>query len=309
MVDSGEFLYRQVSRCDWSSIFDDMYGKKESHPFTATTTNDLNTGVFEFRMADIDEDTIPRTGLSTEDNDISDEVQDFRFLSSISKDDAKIPKRGEKDFEPHSTDLQANVLSSARQAMHDALSYPRIHQSRKANYAIYHPETNMAYVDAPKSTLFKTTGFSHPKTDPLNATKPNSNRIWLLPEEILYLIERGTVDCHWPSTDSSPGLPMSLQGAHAVFLGLAAQHNDALTYERYSVYAYLRRAGYTVQRAATWSSPPQSFSSNCFAPRRTWGALGLSWPSLFSTSNSDLLASSHRYRSYRKLPTSLHCYL
>ena len=59
----------------------------------------------------------------------------------------------------------------------------------------------MAYVDAPKSTLFKTTGSTHPKTDPLNDVAPNQNRLWLLPEEALYLIERGTLDVEYVPTD------------------------------------------------------------------------------------------------------------
>jgi hypothetical protein len=35
-------------------------------------------------MADADEDVIPRTGLSADDIDLSDETQDFRFLAALS---------------------------------------------------------------------------------------------------------------------------------------------------------------------------------------------------------------------------------
>lgn len=35
-------------------------------------------------MADADEDVIPRTGPSTDDIDLSDETQDFRFLAALS---------------------------------------------------------------------------------------------------------------------------------------------------------------------------------------------------------------------------------
>lgn len=35
-------------------------------------------------MADVDEDAIPRAGQGSEDVDLSDETQDFRFLTSIS---------------------------------------------------------------------------------------------------------------------------------------------------------------------------------------------------------------------------------
>ncbi|GAM90084.1 hypothetical protein ANO11243_081240 [Dothideomycetidae sp. 11243] len=267
-------------------------------------------------MADADEDAMPRTGAVAEDTDISDEVQDFRFLSSISRDDAKIPKRGEKDFEPHATDLQANTLDASRQAMHDALSFVRAHQSRKSNLAVYHPDSHRAYVDAPKSTLFKTIGTALSRhLDPLHESAPNPNRLWLLPEEVLYLIERGTVDCRWPAldaSDTSPGLPMSVQGAHAVFLGLAEKHADGLTYERYSVYSYLKRAGYVVQRAPTWNGPIEGVNEATLPPRiGTWAALGLAhqrwrdwlWSSAGDEASGPLAAG--RFRSYPDIYRSL----
>ena len=36
-------------------------------------------------MADADEDEIPRPGLSGEETDLTEETQDFRFLSTISR--------------------------------------------------------------------------------------------------------------------------------------------------------------------------------------------------------------------------------
>ena len=112
-----------------------------------------------------------------------------------SGDDAKIPKRGEKDFEPHHTNLQANILEQSRAAMHTALSFQRAHAPKRYNLAHYHPETNMVYTVDPKGPLFKSMGkvFS-PKDDPLGVRDSHSNRLWLLPEEILYLLERGTID-------------------------------------------------------------------------------------------------------------------
>ncbi|KAI5298540.1 tRNA-splicing endonuclease subunit sen54, partial [Ascosphaera atra] len=97
------------------------------------------------------------------------------------------------------------------------------------------------------------------------------NRIWLLPEEALYLIERGSLDVRWPASDpvsvtvtmpdgrqqtiigsveaddGSGGVPMSLQAAYAMLLGRAG-----LNKERYTVYTGLRRGGYTVMRAGSW---------------------------------------------------------
>ncbi|PGH17097.1 hypothetical protein AJ80_04970 [Polytolypa hystricis UAMH7299] len=82
------------------------------------------------------------------------------------------------------------------------------------------------------------------------------NRIWLLPEEALYLLERGSLDIRWPSSagadnglepdprDAEDGVPMSLQAAYACFIG-----RGALALERYTVYVGLKRGGYVVVRA------------------------------------------------------------
>ena len=90
-------------------------------------------------------------------------------------------------------------------------------------------------------------------------------RLWLLPEETLYLLERGSLDVRWPSGmgqagadetvqaqeeyDGAQGIPMSLQGAYAAFLGMGP---SPPTLEQYLVYSGLKRAGYIVFRAETW---------------------------------------------------------
>lgn len=188
-----------------------------------------------------------------------------------------LPKRGEKDFEPNPTLFQADILSASRQAMHNALSYPRLHHPKTQVIGIYSPDgpvpprsaqkldtiteesepskpagTEMGvhpdscvYVPTPKGQYFKSIGQAD-----------RWNRIWLLPEEALYLLERGTLDIRWPcsevgcadeeGTDDS-GIPMSLQAAYAAFMG-----RSGLTSERYSVYTGLRRLGYTIIRAPGW---------------------------------------------------------
>jgi tRNA-splicing endonuclease subunit Sen54 len=75
-------------------------------------------------------------------------------------------------------------------------------------------------------------------------------RLWLLPEEALWLIERGSLEIRWPPDEGQAedgGIPMSLQGAYSAFIGMEKQ--NGLTLEQYSVYQYLKRAGYTVLRA------------------------------------------------------------
>jgi tRNA-splicing endonuclease subunit Sen54 len=173
--------------------------------------------------------------------------------------------------------------------MHTALSFQRVHQPKKHVLAIYHSETNMAYTEDPRGPLFKTMGKVWPgKEDPLGPRAAGDNRVWLLPEEAIYLLERGTIDIRWPvdqDDEDDLGLPMSVQGAYAAFLGLQGDGEGALTFERYSVYAGLKRSGYTVHRAPSWGGPGDDPGDECAPPMQgtSWG-FGLlkdKWQSMF----------------------------
>jgi tRNA-splicing endonuclease subunit Sen54 len=115
---------------------------------------------------------------------------------------------------------------------------------------MYEPESNMAVVDKVKSQHFQTIGASRGGTE------------WLLPEEALFLIERGTLDCRWPVKreegdetvyKTQDGAPMSLQAAYAAFIGFEGGVGGKLTLEMYNVYAGLKRSGYVVFRTGTWN--------------------------------------------------------
>ena len=186
-------------------------------------------------MADATEDTIQNP---QDDVDPTDEVVDFRFLAS-----QKLPSRGTKDFEPHGTKLQQSTLETSRQAMHDVLSHTRTHAPNTASLAIWDPDSNGAWVVKPSGKWTSTVGQS--KLCPGKGT-----RLWLLPEEVIWLIDRGTLDLRWPASpeeEEDDGLPMSLQAAYAVFINLEAPYK--LSLEMYNVYAHLKRAGYIVLRA------------------------------------------------------------
>ncbi|KAJ5239096.1 hypothetical protein N7468_003715 [Penicillium chermesinum] len=208
------------------------------------------------------------------ETDLSDETQDFRLLERLSlltdTSSSSLPKRGEKDFEPNPTVYQADILAASRQAMHNALSHPRMHPPKTHALGFYAPDgpkpppgveldhrghgvsSNCCVcVPNPKGVVFKTIGQGD-----------RWNRIWLLPEEALYLLERGSLDIRWPSSadehvaggsdlESDLSIPMSLQAAYACFLG-----QSGLTLERYSVYSSLRRLGYAVVRASGWDDSP-----------------------------------------------------
>ena len=201
--------------------------------------------------------------------------------------------------------------------MHNALSFQRTHQPKGYTTATYHPESNTAYAMNPKGPLFAKMGqVLSSKDDPLGDDKLRGNRLWLLPEEVLYLIERGTLDVRWPpdrdDDDNDECLPMSLQGAYAMFIGDEESHAGALTFERYSVYSGLKRMGYIVQRAPSWDGPGPPPGPECYAPlpQQTWqpGLFNMTywWRTLFAgpTKNisdeqsSDRLVHPGLYRSY-----------
>ncbi|KAK4998494.1 tRNA-splicing endonuclease subunit sen54 [Elasticomyces elasticus] len=265
-------------------------------------------------MADVDEDIIPPSMPGADDIDLSDETQDFRFLANLSISDpsaAKIPKRGEKDFEPHATALQSSTLDASRQAMHSALSVSRTHNPKAHLYGTYHPGTNMAYVDNPKGVHFRTMGQSiPPKDDPLGIDAKNISRLWLLPEEVLYLLERGTLDVRWPADahDGTEvlGLPMSLQGAYAALLGTEGERANALTFERWIVYSGLKRSGYTVVHAPSWDGPGEPPGDDSLPPLQTRGIFLDLWMKAFAWNSTRSearqkagpLVPPKKYRSY-----------
>ncbi|PCH07166.1 tRNA-splicing endonuclease, subunit Sen54 [Penicillium occitanis (nom. inval.)] len=240
-------------------------------------------------MADLDEDVIhhPPSGDSAPqaEIDLSDEMQDFRFLNSLSLVDssqATLPRRGEKDFEPNPTMLQSDILAASRHAMYTAISHPRLHAEKSRCIGIYAPEGPTPLpTEANNQEDVQANGEGKPATkriikDPMAGISPDAcvcvpqprgpffktmgradrwNRVWLLPEEAIYLVERGSLYLKWPATITEPvqvddedmDVPMSLEAAYACMMGHAG-----LTLDRYVVYSGLKRNGYTVVRAPSW---------------------------------------------------------
>lgn len=188
-----------------------------------------------------------------------------------------IPKRGEKDFEPASVDryidLQQSLLETSRAALFSAISSGvRAHTSKSPNRAIWDPLRERAY-------MVPVADPSLPPSLPINREilRNNENasagavhgihfltmgtynherkRLELMPEEALYLIERGSIEC-WTS-EHHPTVPMSVQHAWAIMITAAE-----LTSERYQVYAFLRRLGYTVVRSKASPSPMNENTSD-----------------------------------------------
>ncbi|KAJ4296430.1 tRNA-splicing endonuclease subunit sen54 [Kalmusia sp. IMI 367209] len=207
-------------------------------------------------MADEDEDLSHLRAPSPADADDPEEQTldygaAFAKIANSSDGTLSLPKRGEKDFESHSTSLQLSKLDASRLAMHNVLSWQRTHTQKNHIPAMYDSASNMAYVNKPKTSMFLTMGRS------------KGGKEWLLPEEALFLIERGSVDCRWPVKEGElgeeedvgkmeVGAPMSLQGAYAAFLGYEEGVGGKLTMEMYTVYSGLKRSGYVVFRHGSW---------------------------------------------------------
>ncbi|MCO5565399.1 hypothetical protein L7F22_019072 [Adiantum nelumboides] len=207
---------------------------------------------------------------------------------SINQNTQFIPKRGDKDFEPTGFTGQKNALENSRKAMFDVISSQRIINSKSISIASWHPELGRAIVHLLRGQTFASMGVSRrvavledgqfedlariyqkegkPIAPVAGATKEGKfwpkmqSRLELLPEEALYLIERGSLECRIYHNSNKSGIvedmrdyddieenpnwvPMSLEQAFATILGV-----DGLTRPHYQLYAYLKRLGYIVQR-------------------------------------------------------------
>lgn len=225
-------------------------------------------------MADQDEDTIynPIFNPSDPDLDPAEETPDFRFLSlsppgpsSPSLTSAQtLPRRGSKDFEHDGTASQMSVLESSRSAMHHALSHSRFHTPKGHLIGIYHPQTGMTNVPQPKGQYLRTMG-----------RVSVHGEIMLLPEEALYLVERGSLDLRWggegDGIEEGESWPLSVQAAYALLLG----GGWGFTLDCFTVYTGLRRCGYIVQRAPMWDPEGEQEISTPVANVRSGHGLGV----------------------------------
>ncbi|KAJ3502428.1 hypothetical protein NMY22_g18586 [Coprinellus aureogranulatus] len=164
-----------------------------------------------------------------------------------------IPKRGEKEFEPRAggSGLQAHILDRSRAAMFETLKATRTTSSKVISYGIWHPTLARTEVTVMKGIHFSSMGHSAPRVAAdEHGVEKLQKRLELLPEEAIYLIERGSMFC-WKGSDlrieGTEGIPMTVQQAYSEMIG-----TEDLDMEKFQVYAYLKRLGYVVTR----SHPP-----------------------------------------------------
>ena len=111
--------------------------------------------------------------------------------------------------------------------------------SKVVSYASWHPDLGRIHVTMTRGIHFSNMGHSAPRPVEDNGVQKLQKRLELLPEEAIYLIERGSLFC-WKKIDLDvgqvPGLndvngsPMSVQQAYTEMIG-----REGLTLEKFQV--------------------------------------------------------------------------
>ncbi|KAG4306220.1 hypothetical protein PORY_000208 [Pneumocystis oryctolagi] len=237
--------------------------------------------------------TISLFKIMSSDSDIEDEIQDYSSLRIYKKNTSfsLFPKRGEKDYEPDGTSKQDEMLKRSIDSMFDVISKDRCISKKVYSKAIWISNVRLAKVERMRGTQFKSLG------------KCVNNVTWLLPEEVIYLVERGSLECWWEN-----GIPMSLQAVYSVCL------EECGGVERYQVYSYLKRLGYYVFRPVKVENETSVVSSTVYNSKNISPFFGwmkslmkfvYSVFERYSTNNWNTLVKRLYYYSYDQIYKSL----
>ncbi|CDZ97668.1 Predicted tRNA-splicing endonuclease subunit [Phaffia rhodozyma] len=248
--------------------------------------------------SEMDPSALPAKTSKPADGQVDDEEEDeeaagedrgldYRLLSKINKkNEIFIPKRGEKDFEPLElgVNVQERALRESRGAMFAALRGVR----GGTNKTISHAHLSLPTASDPKplpytilirGNHFNTIGHTYrPPKVPGSEMKPPARTV-LLPEEALYLLERGSLfiwrgdipsDAEERAKERDLAKGNGIGLVEEVFTELGARRmtvqegwalwGQDVTEGRYNVYASLKRLGYVVHRA------PQHMPSHLLPP-------------------------------------------
>lgn len=273
----------------------------------------------------------PEQTLEAAEEDLEDEAQDFRHFSTIQRKQvsSQAIRKGEKDYENYGIQSQATALETSRNAMQDVLGYTRLHNPGKDHLrGWFFPdrwaaagEEGEAYlaerarlgeeVDAKQAKIAREKAAERKETHVrdrvvcarLNhhtlgrAVKgqgtlvPGWDQVWLLPEEALFLIERGTMDLWYPTASMAEifpvrseddddggealaqrlkeleeleredeyalGCPLSLQAAYALLVGNEGERGKT-PLRNLQVFSNLNRAGFHVLRVPPLDCIPRA---------------------------------------------------
>ncbi|KAF4585636.1 tRNA splicing endonuclease subunit [Ophiocordyceps camponoti-floridani] len=236
-------------------------------------------------------------GGAPEDEGPEDGLPDYQLFGSMSgkkkknKLSSQSIRKGEKDFESHGTRSQEDALEASRKALEDVLSHTRIHRPETWVRGWYFPDWwsqqesddgrdpwlrhRVVVVEHERGSWMKDIGRTATGSD---KQLPGIGRLWLLPEEALYLVERGTLDLWWPDLSLGEllpagkrpeperiaidnydvGLPLSLEAAYALLIGYGSE-KGMTSLAKYQVFTHLKRAGYHVLRAPPEAPPVTAY--------------------------------------------------
>ncbi|ORX49140.1 hypothetical protein DM01DRAFT_1409604 [Hesseltinella vesiculosa] len=166
------------------------------------------------------------------EDDLLDEVADY---STLLKSKGGVFKRGNKAFAPDDTDQQASALTSARQAFYELIGEKRPLTGSHCS-GILNREDGSTLVTVPKGNHLKVMGHSV------------HGKLYLHLEEAAWLIDRQAMDVR--TSDNA-------HGTFADYCALMFSSSDGwISYEKYQVFAFLKRLGYIVRRAPSHSLQP-----------------------------------------------------
>ncbi|KAK3315084.1 tRNA-splicing endonuclease subunit sen54-like protein [Apodospora peruviana] len=314
----------------------------------ATVGNGQDTDRAATPAATADQDLI-----ETADDVLEEEPLDFRLFRKNTHISAQTIRKGEKDFESHGTRAQQSALDQSRQAMKDVLSYTRVHTPQNWVRGWYFPEWWADYHEEesenPDSEEKKPAVHVRDRVVILEGSsvasmnlgravtgqpkdRPGRGKDWLLPEEALYLVERGSLDLWWPTkgmdeifpvtggaTDKEEaavtqeekdkgeedeyamGFPLSVQAAYSLLVGDDDRERGKVSLRKFQVFSNLKRAGYNVLRAPP---TPAVYVQPSAPPSEPLGLLQWLFSSLFSRKENKKqlpygpLVQPGLYRSY-----------
>ncbi|GMM51009.1 tRNA splicing endonuclease subunit [Starmerella bacillaris] len=151
------------------------------------------------------------------ESDSDDGGQDWTLLG------ANVLKRGEKDHAPDGTVIQQTQLQKSREVMYTALSEPVVISEKNLVEADWDSVRNIGRVRKQKGTFFMTMGWSE------------HENVYLYPEEVIYLCQRGSMRCYLNNE------PLSVEGVMSICLKYVST-------EWYDVYSNFKKLGFIVRR-------------------------------------------------------------
>ncbi|KAL1923686.1 uncharacterized protein VTP21DRAFT_8666 [Calcarisporiella thermophila] len=170
---------------------------------------------------------------SAELDEEDEHYPDYRALLSSrkgknSKNTSTIPRLGEKEEAPDGSERQHNQVLAARQAFYEVLQEERTRKRTEFAIATWDSDQQLACVEVPRGNWANTMGRTY-----------HQGKMMLLPEEMLFLVERGSLLVKYGCGESY----MSVQQAYATIFG-----DNILPLEKYQVFAHLKRCGFNVFR-------------------------------------------------------------